>query len=106
MKKGFKKLAAIGLTCVMLMGMNITSSAAGRVVPPDHKCAYSKMGENMYKSYVLTYHPFYVSDEKGNTSVESCKVTVYCYREVWKCACGNIEYRNDRKVNQHSVCGR
>ena len=78
MKKGFKKLAAIGLTCAMIVGMSITAGA----------------------------HPYYYSDNQGNTYVISCYVTLLNFREVWKCGCGDVEYGNYWNEYRHSVCGQ
>lgn len=101
MKKLAKKVLAMGLLCVMLLGGTITSSAGV------HECAYSYMGIERYNVITGEVHPYTVynySTQKMET--KSCQILYYYYREVWKCACGDIEYRNYSTVTDHlGACG-
>lgn len=100
MKGKLKKLGAIGLLCVMLVGMGITANAT------PHTCAYSYMGNEMYNTVEGPDHPYYVY-ENGKMETKSCHITYLYYRQVYKCACGNIEYRNPWTVTKHSAdCGQ
>lgn len=106
MKKRFKKLAAIGLTCAMVVGMSITAGAEDNVVAPGHKHNYSYMGPNNYDGRDYGVHPYYYADEKGNTYVISCYVTLLKFRDVIRCGCGVVKYENYRDEYRHSVCGQ
>ncbi len=99
MKKNFRRLGAVVLLCVMVIGTSITSSA------DVHTCAFSYMGNELYSSWDGGSHPYYVYE--GNTMVtKSCHITYYTYRKVYKCACGNTEYRDQWTVTEHSEhCG-
>ncbi len=98
-----KRLVSVGLICAMLAGMSITSSAA--VVPPDHKCEFSFMGINEYQQYDEGNHAYYITDSQGNSIWKPCPITAVLRREVWKCACEKIEYRNHSAVLRHGKCG-
>jgi len=100
MKRNLRRLGAMVLLCVMVMGMSITSNA------DTHTCAYSYMGDQVYGSTDGYTHPYYVYE--GSTMVaKSCHITYVHYRKVYKCACGKIEYRDPWTVTKHSAdCGQ
>ena len=96
-----KKVLAMGMLCVMLMGTSITSGATV------HTCAHSYMGVEIYKVIDGVSHPYTVYNYATQTSeIKSCQVIYQYSREVWKCACGDIEYRNFQCVEKHlGGCG-
>lgn len=106
MKRNLKRLVAVGIACILLCGTSITSVAAGEVVPPEHECKFSYMGINEYQGQDMGTHPYYLSDSMGNVTVKSCHVTLISCREVWKCGCGKVEYRNHHTIQRHSACGK
>lgn len=106
MKRNLKRLVAVGIACILLCGTSITSAAAGEVVPPEHKCEFSYMGINEYQGQEMGIHPYYVTDDKGNVTMKSCAVTLIYRREVWRCGCLKVEYRNYHTIQRHSACGK
>ncbi len=100
MKSKLKRLGAIGLLCIMLVGMSITAGAV------THECAYSYMGTNVYRIEEGPDHP-YTTYENGKMVTKYCHITYIFYKDVYKCACGSIEHRNTRHEARHSkACGQ
>lgn len=100
MKTKMKRIAAMVLACVMLWGISASVSAQNL---PGHTCAFSFMGVDQYATNPVGQHTYL--DRNGN--VQTCKVIVKMYRDIYKCACGEVEYRNSHGVVVHlGACGQ
>lgn len=100
MKTKMKRIGAMVLACVMLWGVSVGVSAENL---PGHTCAFSYMGTERYATTRITYHTYL----DGNGNVQTCEVRVKQFRDIYKCACGETEYRNQRGVVEHTGdCGQ
>lgn len=99
MKTKMKRIGAMVLACVMLWGVSAGVRAENL---PGHTCAFSFMGKDHYATNHITYHTYL--DKYGN--VQTCEVRVKQFRDVYRCACGAVEYRNPKGVVEHTGdCG-
>ncbi len=99
-KNRIKKFVVLLMVCLTLCGMSISAYAA---VPDEHVCAFSFMGVDCYSRSHISYHTYV----DGNGEEHTCEVYVESYRDVYKCACGAVEYRNYRGVAKHTgQCGQ
>lgn len=101
MKRLMKKVLAMGMLCVMLMGTSITSGATV------HTCAHSYMGKIIYNVLDGGSHPYTVYNvQTGKSETRYCKIEYVFYKEVWKCACGDTYYIDLSPIVEHSdYCG-
>lgn len=101
MQKLAKKMLAMGLLCVMLLGSTITSSATV------HSCAHSYMGSITYNVTSGGSHPYTVYNGRtGKSETRYCKIEYVFMKEVWKCACGDTYYVDLSPNVRHSdYCG-
>lgn len=103
MKTKMKRIGAMVLACVMLWGVSVGVNAETRQEPPKHECAFSYMGTEFLGSTHISYHTY--KDE--NFIDRQCEVLVDQYRDIYKCACGAVEYRNRHGVPRHTAhCGQ
>ena len=99
-KNKVKRIVALIVMCMMLCGISIVTYAD---VPPEHVCAFSFMGIDYVGRSHIAYHTFV----DGNGITHTCEVVVDSYRDVYKCACGAVEYRNQHGIAIHlGHCGQ
>lgn len=90
------------MTGGMLLGMGIMAYAAG------HECQHSYMGSTITSpSAVVGSHTYYsYNDVTGKMDTLTCYISAETRADVYKCACGHIEYRNPVTRTSHSSCGQ
>ena len=102
MKTKMKRIGAMVLACVMLWGVSVGVSAETKQEPPKHECAFSYMYTDCYATTHITYHTYV-----NKYGTQTCEVVVDQYRDVYQCACGKIEYRNQHGIHRHTAqCGQ
>lgn len=101
MKNKVKRVVAVLLASSMILGMGIVAYAAW------HECAFSYMGSTVTSPSTTVGSHTYTSynTATGQMDTLTCYISAETRSDVYKCACGKMEYRNPVTRTHHSSCG-